>query len=324
MLYNWFLSGADKVEGAQNIQYSPDANFGSIGRVRYINFDVPAAAQSTFFHTFWTAPAVQEKRWGIPNQLYMNVWLAALSFICLKKQNQKVNLHTDKFGAELLQFLPYDKVYLDLEGHKVSNKFWASGKFVAMRNEAEGAVHIDTDFFLYDGHLIDKIADNDIVVSHVENAVNYKELIDLFNKKLNLNFENKAINAGLLKLGSRAQRFINSYWKLMFAAVNENAITAFCLANDKDASCCPDLFVEQVNLYDKLKDVDFVRLIADNKVQDNMLSDFGFAHLICFDKYVHLPEVIEKVKELDNSLYGAIVDKMKQLDVSFELRINSE
>ena len=60
------------------------------------------------FHTLWTKP-LKEERTPVTLLCY------AISFHYAKQMGAEVVLHTDSLGAEMLSFIPYDEVYIDLD-----------------------------------------------------------------------------------------------------------------------------------------------------------------------------------------------------------------
>ncbi|MDR2544603.1 MAG: hypothetical protein LBD03_03505 [Methanobrevibacter sp.] len=72
----------------------------------------------------------------------------ALSFVCLKNFNVKINLYTDNKGKELLDFLPYDNVFTVLDDLKMDPYFFAAGKMIAFQLCEDGDVCIDSDLFI--------------------------------------------------------------------------------------------------------------------------------------------------------------------------------
>jgi hypothetical protein len=80
-------------------------------------------------------------------------------------------------GEQLLKDLPYDEIYTTLDDYDIRSEFWAAGKVIALGEVPLDAILIDTDLFLYDGNLIDKIHDLDVVCSHRETAAAYSDLL---------------------------------------------------------------------------------------------------------------------------------------------------
>ena len=106
------------------------------------------------FHTLWTKP-LKEERTPVTLLCY------AISFHYAKQMGAEVVLHTDSLGAEMLSFLPYDEVYIDLDDIPDNiTRFWAYGKLYATKQEPLGSVHIDGDVFLRDPQLADYFKTN--------------------------------------------------------------------------------------------------------------------------------------------------------------------
>jgi hypothetical protein len=48
-------------------------------------------------------------------------------------------------------------------------------------------------------------------------------------------------------------------------------------------------------------------------------KEVGFCHLLSFDKYLKIPQIIERLKELDSGIYRGMLKKLK--NIGFSLRL---
>lgn len=132
-----------------------------------------------FVHSFWTKP-YETNRWYMNDTITTkaNVLLYTLSFLYLKSLNQKVVLYTDDKGKELLDFIPYDEIYLTLNDIPQDNPvmLWAQGKMYAMKNEPLDAIHIDADVMIMKNECIEKIKKNYMIMMPSCNIYNLTSL----------------------------------------------------------------------------------------------------------------------------------------------------
>lgn len=87
-------------------------------------------------------------------QIYM--YYFALSCIYAKKSGFEVALHCDANTEAVLRNASYDEIITDIPHIDESLKqFFAAPKFIAMKNEPLGSIHIDGDVFLKKPNLVD-------------------------------------------------------------------------------------------------------------------------------------------------------------------------
>lgn len=95
------------------------------------------------YQSFWTKPA--DKQFSLRE----NIIFSALSCCYAKAAGYSLNLHTDYKGNELLKYLPYDNILIDLDNIDVSYQLQSAAKVLAYQNEPLGSIHIDNDIYLY-------------------------------------------------------------------------------------------------------------------------------------------------------------------------------
>ena len=101
-----------------------------------------------YIHTFWSKPLVEKKFADYNTSLIITLTTYTYSVECVHKLGEIIELYTDEFGAELLSFIPYDKVHI-INGLDNENiHFAAQIKFHALKNCELGDILIDGDLFL--------------------------------------------------------------------------------------------------------------------------------------------------------------------------------
>ena len=315
---------SDKIQDKKddNIRYITKtvlkANFGGIGNLNSIQITNLAKTKNRFAHVFWTKPMLQDfknSRWNIGNQFEQTLALMALSLACLKAHNQEVVLYTDKEGAKLCENLDYDRIYVIFDDLKVSNDFWAAGKIVALQNEPLDSILIDTDLFLYDGNLIDKLSENKVFCSHIENTNNYELMLKIGQQHFPyLQGETKySSNTGILKCPDVKLKiaFINKYFNTISVLNNPELLNQF--KSIGHGAFCPDLLAEQFNYHKICKPA---RLVA---LPDNQTELQGFTHLLSFEKYIKIPMVLDILKNQFSNYYDIVINKWNELDFHIEI-----
>ncbi|MDE7159369.1 MAG: hypothetical protein K2O24_00790 [Muribaculaceae bacterium] len=111
----------------------------------------------TLIHSFWSRP-LELGLFGVDglNHLAADVWMFALSAGYAERCGFRIELHTDSFGARLLEHLPYQDIHLTLDDipDYISPRFWAAGKIEALAAAGPGAVHIDGDVMIKSPQLL--------------------------------------------------------------------------------------------------------------------------------------------------------------------------
>lgn len=269
------------------------------------------------FQSFWTKPAI-DRRWDQQGQLEANVWLFALSAVYAKKQGVTLVLHTDTLGKNLLGHLPYDKVFttLDTISLNVPTMIWAYGKFVALKEEPLGSVHIDGDVFLKKPEVIkelstkdyDLIVQNKELINHtyksIENTmIRYGELTD---EKYIAN--DTAYNCGVVGFtnSSLKQAYLDFYFKSTARLTNNKALKAFM---ETDKYFCVDLSLEQHSLPFLAKNYR-TKILLKVDEEDywgqntrDKAEQLGYQHLIGKEKYSYIDRVKITLLTLDSDMY---------------------
>lgn len=252
-----------------NIRYIDKAainnNFGGIGDLNFLQITNLATTKNRFAHVLWTKPMLQdfkEARWNIGNQFEQSLALSALSLACLKAHDQEVVLYTDTKGKELCKDLGYDRIYTIFDNITIPNDFWAAGKIIALQNEPLDSILIDNDLFLYDGALIDKLAEEKIFASHREYTDKYKQILEIGqNHFAHLKGANEySSNTGILKCPDLKLKtmFIQAYFNTIKALNNPQTLTSF--KNIGHGAFCPDLLAEQFNYHKICKPNHLIKL----------------------------------------------------------------
>lgn len=293
-------------------------NFGRLGEMDKINLIHMPRTKNRFAHVFWSKPTLlthSDARWGIGNQYELTLALSALSLACLKGFRQEVVLYTDSKGKELLQDLGYDRIYNIFDNLNVPNDFWAAGKIMALQNEPLDSCIIDNDLFLYDGTLIDKIAETEILSSHLENTAAYKPMISTGQKyfKHLCGANEYSSNTGVMKISDfrLKQMFISAYFSCMHQLSTPDVLQK--LKDIGKGAYCPDLLCEQFNFHKICRPQ---HLIEKPKQNTDVR---GFTHLISFEKYLKIPMVLDILKTSFPEYYDKVLNKWVCLDFQVEV-----
>jgi len=123
-----------------------------------------------FVHTFWSKPLYENKFGDFNTQLKNVLSNYLFSAICVKSFGHEIVLFTDNKGKELLDFIPYDTVYLFNNDLEESIDFAAMIKFEALRHCNLGDIVIDGDLFLYEKGSYDILEKDtsDVMFSFIE------------------------------------------------------------------------------------------------------------------------------------------------------------
>lgn len=265
-------------------------------------------------HSFWTKPAI-EKRWGEEDQLRKNIWNYATSACYAHQLGIPIELHTDYYGAELLEDLPYNKVYITLENFNHNRHFWAGGKFEAYKYMNEGDIHIDGDVFIKTRMAQNALSFNgyDAVFQNWEwegDAKScYWEGLNAMMKKTTFpewfDISLNPINCGVV--GFNNMKLKHEY------------IDAYFEYTDRFKDCKDDssiLVLEQWFISSLLKkhesNVKFV--FDENSDKEKQAVEMGYQHILGKAKYdeENMQHVYFFLKNLDINLHNHIIEKYKQ------------
>lgn len=295
-----------------------DKNFGRLGEMENISICNIPKTRNRFAHVFWSKPAklsFENARWNIGNQFEQTLALSALSLACLKELNQEVVLYTDTDGYELLSDLGYDRVYNVLDNLNVHNDFWAAGKIFALQNEPLDSCIIDNDIFLYDGSLVDKLSELNVVASHKEPTDSYRKLIEFGQENFShLKGANEfSSNTGFLKVNDfrLKQMFISAYFNCMSRLSNEDILKKLKIAGN--GAFCVDLLCEQFN-FQKICKPKYLTTIGKDYTQIK-----GFTHLLSFEKYTKMPVILNILKDKFPDYYSKVISKWSEIGFSIEV-----
>lgn len=302
-----------------NIRYiqktAIEENFGGIGNLNNLKIINPAKTKNRFVHVFWSKPMLcdfKESRWNVGNQYEQTLALSALSLACLKAHGQEVVLYTDTKGKELLECLNYDKIYTIFDDLQIKNDFWAAGKIVALQNEPLDSILIDNDLFLYDGALIDALAESNVIGSHLEKTEQYKQIIQIGqNHFSHLNGANEySTNTGIIKCYDLRKKtmFIQAYFNILKVLNNSQTLELFKTVGK--GAFCPDLLAEQFNFHKICKPKHLVQSLDDNS------QIKGFVHLLAFEKYLKMPIILDILQNQFLDYYHLVINKWKDLNFS--------
>lgn len=209
-----------------------------------------------FIHSFSTKPLlINCYTIDGMQRLIAQIWYFSTSVAYLKKIGETIILHTDTLGSKLLGHLPYDEIKLTLDDmpDDINPRFWAAGKFVALKNESAPCIHIDGDVFIKSSnlahHMKSILETNDMLVQGSDPAIMYEKETPLFLKHVNFCKEhycepdNKdALNTGILgfKDNDVKNKIINNYFEIVrYFSEKEKDIL------NTENSLTPDLIAEQ-------------------------------------------------------------------------------
>ena len=269
------------------------------------------------FQSLWTKPAI-DQRWDQSGQLEANVWLYALSAVYAKKQGVTLVLYTDTLGQKLLGHLPYDKIYTTLNNipSNIPTMIWAYGKFMALREEPLGSVHIDGDVFLKKPAVIKELSskDYDLIIQNKEWTYNtYQGVESVMARFGEIDYEKydsyrTAFNCGVVGFTNAALK--KTYLDYYFGATDSVARNKGLVEHMKnDKYFCVDLTLEQHSLAimaQKYKTKILLKVANEdywgNAVRQKA-EELGYQHLIGKEKYEYIDRVKFTLLLLDKDIY---------------------
>lgn len=275
-------------------------------------FDSPVR----IFHTLWTKPLRKER---IP----VTLLCYAISFHYAKRLGAEVVLHTDSFGAELLAFLPYDEVYIDLDTipHNIT-RFWAYGKLSATSREPLGSVHIDGDVFLKNPALVAYFrTDNDLLTQSEEGeqwrtdytyelsqaAINIEQLPN----NVNLYYP-QSYNCGVVQFNNEAlkKRYLDTYFRTVEMSLADKSYTNRAKKIQerfgKKGSIIPDVVAEQQFLHELAQGYKTGVILEGDVQQDGVVK--GYTHLCTTAKY----EMQDEIEQMLHIINPSLLKRVKQ------------
>ena len=268
------------------------------------------------FHTLWTKP-LKEERTTVTLLCY------AISFHYAKQMGAEVVLRTDSLGAEMLSFLPYDEVYIDLDDIPDNiTRFWAYGKLYATQREPLGSVHIDGDVFLKNPQLANYFkTDYDLIVQSEEGddwrtdytyeLSQYAIGIEDLPNGMHLHYP-KSYNCGVVQLNNAElkKRYLDTYFKavklsLLDSTYEDRAAKIIDSFGDK-GSIIPDIITEQQFLHEIAQEFT-TNTILTGDIRTDAISK-GYTHLCTAIKYEMQQEIECMLGELNQKLLNKIKD----------------
>lgn len=249
------------------------------------------------------------------NNLKVHVYYFTLSCIYAKNLGFEIVLHTDKKGACLFKYAPYDKVIIDLEDCVLpKEKIFAWTKFKAMESEDAGSIHIDGDVFLKGKPIKDLLTfdDCDIIVQQPE-IIGYEDWYGwddstiAFAKCEYPSFLPRECtvmyNCGVVGFKDKSIR--DEYTKYYNNLINQYNKKAIIIDS------VPDLVAEQQLLYyyAKFKNLK-VKSILDYKKLKQSANEIGYQHLLGVSKYHNFDKCKETLKKINLEIFNKL-EEMK-------------
>ena len=257
----------------------------------------------------------------VNKQLISTLLFTSIGVAAAKKLGIEIVLHTDEYGVRLFECIPYNNMYLTLEGHDINRQFWASGKMLALAKEPLGSCHLDLDAWIKFTICRDIIlgSNADLIIQSLEESrdtyerikefvftnINTPVFVDL--KRAN-NF--KAYNCGLVKINNQMlkNKWINAYWKII-EQLNSKKPPGL-----EDKYCVPDLVSEQWLVFQLCEQNNFkVELLCDGWYSQERAKKIGYTHLISEQKYNIDDELKRVLLKLDESLFHKVMKKIDDL-----------
>lgn len=283
------------------------------------------------FQSFWTKPAL-DKRWDQAGQLEANVWLFALSAVHAKRQGVTLVLYTDTLGQKLLGHLPYDKIYTTLNNipSNIPTMIWAYGKFMALKEEPIGSIHIDGDVFLKSPKIINEFnfKGYDLIVQNREYTMSTYSPIEATMVKygeLNKSYFDsykEAFNCGTVGFNNEKlkKEYLDFYFKSTSNIAQNRAMKEYMA---KNRYFCVDLPLEQHSLALLARPYKAKIVLKGNNGNEFWsgdtrvrASELGYQHLIGKDKYSLIERVKFNLLALDKDMYfktKAAIQKNKNI-----------
>lgn len=249
------------------------------------------------------------------NDFNMHMWYFALSCIYAKENGFEIVLHSDRKTYNVLKNLPYDDFYIDIECIDDSTKsLYAQAKFIAMKNEPLGSIHIDGDVFLKDKKLVDilNIKDYDCIVQCLEcpeKGYGYlwkesKQCFDNCDYPIWAKRECLAMyNCGVIGFNNQKLKdeYFDTYW---------NMIEQYKTKGKHMKYCIPDIIIEQ----QFLKDItDYygskVKILLNNEHLD--AGKIGYQHVQGKIKPMFLNTIKKLVNKHNSNIYNILIDILK-------------
>lgn len=267
-----------------------------------------------FVHSIWSKPAND----GVySNTLkYINPYLYGLSACYIKSIGHEIVLYADNAGEELLNHLPYDKIYnIEKELSNINTKFFAYTKFIAMQNEGNNSVHIDGDVIIKSKLVPQVIAQGNTITSFTEE----NKIFEATGNKLSLEYFGKIMpnepvllkhlndswyNTGLLRIKDR--ELFDDYIRTYFSYYDR--LKDIILPTPEFNHILPDLVIEQQLLTDMARERG-VKYTDINKIfnpKGNVVEGAFIIHYIGWSKYMFAHRIVKDFKNTFPKYYEEI------------------
>lgn len=273
------------------------------------------------FQSFWTKPAI-DQRWDQSGQLEANIWMYALSAVYAKRLGVTLVLYTDTLGQKLLGHLPYDRVYTTLNNipSTIPTMIWAYGKFMALKEEPLGSIHIDGDVFLKKPEIIKEMnfKDYDLIIQNKEwtmvTYTGYEETLARYGELDLKTFQkyDTAYNCGTVGFNNPTLKntYLDFYFKATDSISRNKALRAYM---ERDKYFCVDLPLEQHSLAifaEKYRVKAVLKWFNDEYNVKNgdggvykRAEELGYQHLIGKEKYNYVDRCKFQLLVLDKDMY---------------------
>ena len=266
------------------------------------------------FHTLWTKP-LKEERTPVTLLCY------AISFHYAKQIGAEVALHTDTLGAEMLSFIPYDEVIIDLDNiPERITRFWAYGKLYATKQEPLGSVHIDGDVFLKNPSLAEYFCANHDLLTQSEEGDDWRTdyTYELSQAAIGIKdipngldlFYPRSYNCGVVQFNNAElkKKYLDTYFKTVELSLSdptyENRIAKIIDRFGDKGSIIPDIITEQQFLHEIAREY-ITDTILTGDIRTDALSK-GYTHLCTAAKYEMKQDIERMLGELDQKLLNKV------------------
>lgn len=250
--------------------------------------------------------------------LFLQVACYTLSCLYAKRAGLEIELHCNSKAYEYFKYIPYDNIIIDLDNIKddlqIPDPFYAFTKFIVMKDQPLGTIHIDGDVFLINENFKELLNfDNyDVITQSIENPSNgygylWKESSKCFDNCEYPEWAKRACNSmyncGVIGFNNQELKdyYFNTYWEM----INK-------YKNIKNIQCdaVPDIIIEQQFLYDYCKYKNYsVKLLLDTEDIQGSAKRIKYSHLIGDYKRIHIDKVIKCIYKYNIKLY----QKLKEI-----------
>jgi hypothetical protein len=280
-----------------------------------------------FVHSFWSKPLFNNKFDKFENSLKNIIVNYACSLSCIHHHNEKIVLYTDKTGAELLKFLPYDEVIIVDGMENNSTHFAAQIKFEALKRMELGDILIDGDLYLRTDNVINyvKSLNEDVIYSFFEpheitlresSIKKHTDLAKILHGRTRYDVPTKLeefgwFNTSLMKFNS--QKLLDEY-------IEQYEYHKGQLESVDFGNTWPDIIIEQYFLTTMVKENNYSsQPVIENYYYDPNYNqkalDLGFVHL-GGDKTMFYNWSLKIIKKQNKKLYHKVVKELNKMLVA--------